>query len=217
MKDGLTLAVPTGRILGETRTLLAESGLTLPDGLGSDRQLYFPNTGLSFLLVKDKDVPTYVEHGVADVGIVGMDILNEHPSRTLQPLTLPIGRCRMAVAARSSDVGRYRKLPLVRVATKYTRIASDHFHRLGMPITLIPLAGSVELAPVLGLADCIVDVVQTGATLEANGLEIDEVLFESTAAIIVNPSSFRRRATEVRGLLTTLARAAAQESGVDAR
>ena len=154
---------------------------------------------------------------MADAGIVGMDVLNENPSRTLQPLTLPIGRCRMAIASRSSEVGRYRQLPLVRVATKYTRITTDYFHRLGMPIALIPLAGSVELAPVLGLADCIVDVVQTGATLEANGLEIDEVLFESTAATIVNPSSFRRRATEVRNLLTSLAQAAAQESGVDAR
>jgi ATP phosphoribosyltransferase len=159
----------------------------------------------SFLLAKDRDVPTYVEHGVADAGIVGEDILAEANSDVYQPLDLKIGKCRMVVARREDDrAGAYLDLPLVRVATKYPRVALEYFHGRGIPVKVIPLAGSVELAPVLGLADCIVDLVQTGKTLAANGLVEDVVLFESTARLIANRAAFRLKRRRFAALVGAL-------------
>jgi ATP phosphoribosyltransferase len=199
----LTLALPTGRIFEETASLLDRSGIPLPDEARNGRRLRIDAGPCTIVLAKDRDVPTYVEHGVADVGIVGRDVLEEFRPDLYEPLDLGIGGCRMVVATSASGERRsdfYRDLPLVRVATKYPRVATRYFHGRGIPVDVIPLAGSVELAPVLGLADCIVDLVQTGRTLEANGLAIDEVLFESTARLIVNRASYRLKTTLVRAL-----------------
>jgi ATP phosphoribosyltransferase len=202
----LTLAIPTGRIFEETASLLDRGGLALPEAARNGRRLRIETGPLTLVLAKDRDVPTYVEHGVADAGIVGRDVLAEFRPDVYEPLDLGIGACRMVVA-RSDErpEGFYRDLPVVRVATKYPGVATRHFHGLGIPVEVIPLAGSVELAPLLGLADCIVDLVQTGRTLAANGLVIDEVLFESTARFIVNRASYRLKTELLRRLADRLA------------
>jgi ATP phosphoribosyltransferase len=194
----LTLALPTGRILEEILPRLAGAGLTVPrDELRARRLRITAGERLSLILVKDRDVPTYVEHGVADLGVAGRDILAETEPEVFQPLDLGLGRCRMVVARRQDAPPGLGQLPVVRVATKYTQVAVRHFHGRGIPIELIPLAGSVEVAPLLGLADCIVDVVQTGKTLAANDLVEDELLFESTARLIVNRAAFRLKRREI--------------------
>lgn len=204
--ETLTLALPTGRIFEETAGLLERCGVPLPEGARKERRLRIEAGECTLVLAKDRDVPTYVEHGVADVGIVGRDVLAELRPDVYQPLDLQIGACRMVVArSKERSKGFYRDLPVVRAATKYPGVATRYFHRRGIPVEVIPLAGSVELAPVLGLADCIVDLVQTGRTLEANGLEIDEVLFESTARLIVNRASYRLKTELLRSFAERLA------------
>jgi ATP phosphoribosyltransferase len=206
MSGSIALAIPTGRIFNETAELLSRSGWEVPRDDVEARKLLLSNgEHQSFILAKDRDVPTYVEHGVADAGIVGLDVLADFQPDVFQPVDLEIGRCRMVVARRRQEAsGAYLDRPLVRVATKYPRIASDHFHGRGIPVEVIPLSGSVELAPLLGLADCIVDVVQTGKTLEANGLVEDEILFESTARLIINRSSFRLKREALTDFVRTL-------------
>ena len=207
MTTTIRLALPTGRIFDETVELLTRSGFALPDDVREARKLHVPNgRDQSSVLVKDRDVPTYVEHGVVDAGIVGGDVLAETNPDVYQPLDLRIGRCQMVVARHQDQrPGGYRELPLVRVATKYPEVASRYFHGQGIPLEVIILSGSVELAPVLGLADCIVDLVQTGKTMAANGLEIDEVLFESTARFIINRASFRLKARVLGEMVSSLA------------
>jgi ATP phosphoribosyltransferase len=198
----LTLAIPTGRIFEETEALLSSRGVKLPPALRAGRRLRIEADPFTLVLAKDRDVPTYVEHGVADAGIVGADVLLEARPDVFEPLDLGIGACRMVVARPASRAaGFYRDLSVVRVATKYPGVTTRFFHARGIPVEVIPLAGAVELAPLLGLADCIVDLVQTGNTLAANGLEVDEVLFESTARLIVNRASFRLKTEDLRGLV----------------
>jgi ATP phosphoribosyltransferase len=201
----LTLALPTGRVFEETIRLLESRGVPLPALLRSGRRLRIEAPPFTFVLAKDRDVPTYVEHGVADAGIAGYDVLSEASPDVFEPLDLGIGACRMVVARKASrPAGFYRELSVVRVATKYPSIATRFFHGRGIAVEVIPLAGSVELAPVLGLADCIVDLVQSGRTAAANDLEVDEVVFESTARLIMNRASFRLKTEALRGLLTRL-------------
>jgi ATP phosphoribosyltransferase len=198
----LTLALPTGRIFEETAALLSSRGMNLPGGLRTGRRLRVEAEPFTLVLAKDRDVPTYVEHGVADAGIVGADVLSESRPDVFEPLDLGIGACRMVVARPASrPSGFYRDLSVVRVATKYPSVTTRFFHARGIPVEVIPLAGSVELAPLLGLADCIVDLVQSGGTLAANGLEVDEVLFSSTARLIVNRASFRLKTEALRDLV----------------
>jgi ATP phosphoribosyltransferase len=206
MKPNLTLAIPTGRIFKETVEILTRAGWEVSREDVDARRLHLSNGHRqSFILAKDRDVPTYVEHGIADAGIVGEDVLAEANSDVYQPLDLGIGRCRMVVARREDDAaGAYLDLPIVRVATKYPRVASEYFHGRGIPVKVIPLSGSVELAPVLGLADCIVDVVQTGKTLAANGLVEDEILFESSARLIANRAAFRLKRRRFAALVGAL-------------
>jgi len=201
----LTLALPTGRIFAETSELLLSRGVPLPESARSGRRLRIEADPFTLVLAKDRDVPTYVEHGVADAGIVGADVLAESRPDVFEPLELGIGGCRMVLARPASrPAGFYRDLSVVRVATKYPGVATRFFHGRGIPVEVIPLAGSVEIAPVLGLADAIVDLVQTGGTLAANGLQIDEVLFESTARLILNRASFRLKTEALRGLVHRL-------------
>jgi ATP phosphoribosyltransferase len=206
----LTLALPTGRILTELLDVFERAGIPVPQEEVKARKLRISNGAApAMVLVKDRDVPTYVEHGVADAGVVGRDVLAEVDADIYQPLDLGVGRCRMVVARRKEEgPAGYRELPVVRVATKYPQVAAQHFHGRGIPIELIPLSGSVEVAPLLGLADCIVDVVATGRTLAANGLVVDHVLFESSAQLIANRASFRLKRDEMSDLIRQLGREA---------
>ena len=173
------------------------------DALSSRRLILEDEAGrCRFISVKPADVPVYVEHGIADCGIVGRDVLLESEADVLQPLALEIGRCRIAVAAPPG--ASLSELGVVRVATKYPRFAAAHFGARGIPVELIELSGSVELAPLLGLADCIVDLVETGRTLRENGLELIEVITESTARLIVNRASYQLKAAAISGLINSL-------------
>lgn len=190
--------------------LFARASIVVAPAELSSRRLLLGSTDrrFNFIFVKPGDVPTYVEYGVADAGICGRDVLLESQAEVHEPLDLKFGCCRIAVAGRRELVGQdYNLLATVRVATKYPRIASGYFHERGIPIEVIPLSGSVELAPLLGLSDRIVDLVETGRTLKENGLEVIDVITETTARLIVNRASFHLKREEVSALITDLSEA----------
>ncbi len=205
MSEPLVLGLPTGRLLEPVADCLARAGIPLPPVREAGRRLRLRGDGVEALFAKDRDLPIYVEHGVADLGIAGRDVLEEQPLPLYEPLDLGFGRCRMVVARPEG-----RELPpgSFRVATKYPRVAERHFGRRGVPVELIRLSGSIELAPVVGLADAIVDLVETGSTLRANGLVEVETLFTSSARVIVNRAAFRLRGDRIRPMLRRLAEAA---------
>lgn len=202
----LTVALSKGKLLAGTEALFRSAGLPFPEGEG--RRLVVETDGLRFLFVKDMDVPTYVEYGVADCGIAGRDVLLETASDVYEPLDLGFGRCRLMVARPRGGPDPHRA-STVRVATKYPRVASAHFLARGQSVEVVKLAGSVELAPGLGLADCIVDVVETGRTLVENGLEEVEDVAASSARLVVNRASYHARRGEVAALLDALRKAVA--------
>ena len=200
----LTIAIAKGRLQAATLELLANSGLCDTRDVLSSRRLAIEDESgrFRFIFVKPMDVPVYVAHGIADCGVVGRDVLMESDADLLQPLTLGIGRCRIVVAA---PAGMTRNgSGMLRVATKYPRIAAAYFGARGQPVEIIELSGSVELAPVLGLADCIVDLVETGRTLHDNGLSIVEVIAESTGRLVVNRASYQLKAKAVGALIAAL-------------
>jgi ATP phosphoribosyltransferase len=207
----LTLAISKGRLQADALDLLQRAGLRFSsEGLASRRLAIEDESGrYRLIFVKPADVPVYVEHGIADCGIVGRDVLLESEPDLLQPLDLDIGACRIVVAARGETT--LNRFGMLRVATKYPRIAAKHFGSEGVAVDLIELSGSVELAPVLGLADCIVDLVETGRTLEENGLIIVDVITESSGRLVVNRASYQLKATAV-GQLIRSVEAAAKES-----
>jgi ATP phosphoribosyltransferase len=200
----LTIALSKGKLLSGTEDLFRRAGMPFPSSEG--RRLVVPLDGLRFLLVKDLDVPTYVEHGVADCGVAGRDVLLELEPDVYEPVDLGFGRCRLVVARRRGAADATAS-STVRVATKYPRLASAHFLERGRSVEVVRLAGSVELAPGLGLADCIVDVVETGRTLEENGLEAVEEVATSSARLIVNRASYHARRAEISGLVRALEKA----------
>ena len=212
MDSRLLVALPTGRLFRAAEPLLLEAGIPLPPPGRRDRSLRVEGPGAVALFVKDRDVPVYVEHGAADLGVVGRDVLEEQPARLYAPLDLGVGSCRM-VLARPGD--RPLPPPPFRIATKYPEAAGRHFLGRGIAVDLIRLSGAVEIAPALDLADGIVDLVETGGTLAANGLVEEETLFESTARVVVNRASFRLRRPLVQPALRRLA-AAASPSGAAA-
>src|SRR5215213_6731950 len=183
----ITIAIAKGRMQEGALALLARAGIRLSDEAVNSRRLaLMDETGhYRFIFTKPADVPVYVEHGIADCGVVGRDVLLESQADLLLPLNLGIARCRIVVAAAEADV-MTRAPGMLRVATKYSQIASAHFGARGIPVEIIQLSGSVELAPALGLADLIVDLVETGTTLRENGLNIVEVITESTGRLVVN-------------------------------
>jgi ATP phosphoribosyltransferase len=201
----LTVALSKGKLLAGTQDLFRRAGLPFPDG--DSRRLVVPVGELRFLFVKDMDVPTYVEYGVADCGIAGRDVLLEAGSDVFEPLELGFGRCRLVVARPADAPLASDGASTVRVATKYPKVAARHFLGRGFSVEVVRLAGSVEIAPGLGLADCIVDVVETGRTLKENGLEEVEDVAESSARLVVNRASFHARRGEVGHLVETLRRA----------
>jgi len=201
----LTIAIAKGRLQAETLDLLSLAGLGLSsETISTSRRLAVEDESGRYRLifVKPADVPVYVEHGIADCGIVGRDVLLESEPDLLQPLSLNIGACRIVVAA--SESPQVNQPGILRVATKYPRIAARHFGSRGVAVELIQLSGSVELASVLGLADCIVDLVETGNTLRENGLKIIEVITDSTARLVVNRASYQLKADAVSRLVQSL-------------
>jgi ATP phosphoribosyltransferase len=200
----LTIALAKGRMQDDALQLLARSGVSVCRTALKSRRLAIEDESGAYRLVfvKPSDVPVYVEHGIADCGVVGRDVLLESGADLLQPLDLRIGYCRIAVATR---VGTSQPAAgALRVATKYPQIAATHFGARGMPVEIIQLSGSVELAPVLGLADCIVDLVETGRTLTENGLEVVEVITESSGRLVVNRASYQLKAAAVSHLIESL-------------
>src|SRR5918993_5143156 len=187
----LTIAIAKGRMQQDALALLARAGVRVSAEALASRRLAVEDEsgGYRFVFVKPADVPVYVEHGIADCGVVGRDVLLESEADLLQPLDLKIARCRLAVAAPRG--ARTRESGLLHVATKYPRTSAAHFGAKGVPVEIIELSGSVELAPLLGLADCIVDLVETGRTLEENGLAVVETITESSGRLAVNRASYQ--------------------------
>ena len=208
MKSGLTLALPKGRLLDPALDLLRELGVT---GIDPDsRKLIFRDAGrdLEILLLKPADVPAYVTYGAADLGVVGKDILLEQEPDVYEPLDLGFGFCRLVVAEPRALWERDdpAKWSWVRVATKYPRLTEEYFSTRGIQVEIVRLDGSIELAPLVGLADRIVDLVQSGETLRANGLvEVAEIA-RSTARLIVNRASMKTQYAMVTRLIDELGR-----------
>lgn len=210
----LTLALSKGRILDDTAGLLQRCGIVIDPALADSRKLVLPtgDPNLRLLIVRATDVPTYVQYGAADLGIAGKDVMLEHGGDGLyQPVDLDIGRCRMCVAAPAGFdyLNAVRRGQRLRVATKYVNVASRHFARKGVHIDLIKLYGSMELAPLVGLADAIVDVVSTGSTLKANNLVEVEDIMPISARLIVNPAALKMRQAALAPLIAALEQAVA--------
>jgi ATP phosphoribosyltransferase len=197
----LKLAVPRGALLGETLDALDAIGIETSEVRGESRSLIFEGEGITLVTMRPSDVPTYVEAGAADVGITGKDVLLEQADRVVyELLDLGFGRCRMVLAGRKGDerLGEsQRRLGMMRIATKYPRTAERHFEQTGRQVEVIEVKGSVELAPLIGLADGIVDLVATGRTLEENELEVREEILECTARFVANRVAHKLRAVEV--------------------
>jgi len=202
----ITFALPKGRIFDEIVPLLRAAGIEPTDDPEATRKLIVGTTrpDVRLVLVRASDVPTYVQHGGADLGVVGKDTLLEHGGAGLyQPLDLNIARCRMSVATRSDfDYGAAVKQgSRLRVATKYTRIARDHFATKGVHVDIIKLYGSMELAPLTGLAEAIVDLVSTGSTLRANDLVEVEQIMKISARLIVNQAALKLKREPIRAVI----------------
>lgn len=199
----MTMALPKGRLFDKTSELLARCGYNLSLG---ERQLVAREESGRFqaILVKNADLPTYVHHGIAGLGICGSDVIFESGYEFFQLLTLPFGRTRICLAGREEDTRDHRDAGSLRVASKFTRFAREFFHQRGIPVDIIKLDGSVELAPVLGLAPYIVDLVETGSTLRAHNLEVKEVLGETTVQLVANPAYYKYHYQEVDALVQRL-------------
>jgi ATP phosphoribosyltransferase len=204
----LKLAIPRGALWDETLDALDRIGVDTAEMRGDSRSLIFNVDGMSLVTMRPSDVPTYVESGAADLGITGKDVLLEHTDRIVyEILDLGYGACRMVLAGRKGDESlgeTERRLGGMRIATKYPRIAERYFEETGRQAEVIEVKGSVELAPLVGLADGIVDLVATGRTLEENGLEIREEIASSTARLVANRVSHKLRAAEVDNLAERL-------------
>ena len=214
MSAQLVVALPKGRLLDEVSGCLERAGFGLASG-GNGRQLVLPSASqhVSYVLAKPADVPVYVEYGAADLGIVGLDVLRESERDVFEPLLLPLGYCRLVVAAPLGREQRPLRLePNPRVATKFPRLTEAFFRRRGVSAEIIELSGSVELAPLVNLADLIVDLVQTGQTLRDNGLVELRTILESQAVLIANRAAWRLKAAAVSQFVERL-RAVVQESG----
>ena len=209
MAEPLIVALPKGRLTEDALVYLQRAGYGLPAKGDNGRKLVLEGSDgrLRFIMAKPADVPIFVEYGAADMGIVGLDVVREAARDVYEPLSLPFGQCRLVVAGRVDRPDRPLRLERSpRIATKFPRLTEAFFRARGLAPELIVMSGSVELAPLVGLADLIVDLVQTGSTLRENGLTELRVILESQAMLIANRASYRLRAAEVRGLIDALAR-----------
>lgn len=208
----ISIALSKGRILEETGPLLARVGAAPKEDPDASRKLILPTArrDVRLIVVRASDVPTYVQHGAAEIGIAGKDVLHEHGGAGLyQPLDLGIARCRMMVAVRRGFdyAAAVRQGARLRVATKYLQTTREHFAAKGVHVDLIRLYGSMELAPLLNLADAIVDLVSTGATLKANKLHAVEEIMPVSARLIVNQAALKTRRAELQPMIEAFARA----------
>lgn len=207
MSDTLTIALSKGKLLEPAIDLFKRVGLAPKDISAESRRLVFEHqaSGTTIMIVRPSDVPTYVEYGAVDVGVVGADVLMEQATDVYEPLDLGFGACRLAVAAPESAVERNGRHGIkLRVATKYPNMTERFFTQKGIPIEIIKLYGSVELAPLVGLADRIVDLVSSGKTLRAHNLVVTDVIAESTARLIVNRASLNLKHKRVNSLIEAL-------------
>ncbi|PCI18972.1 MAG: ATP phosphoribosyltransferase [Piscirickettsiaceae bacterium] len=200
----LTIAISKGRILKDTLPLLAAVGIEPSEDLSVTRKLIVPSISgdVNLVIIRATDVPTFVEYGAADVGIAGKDVLVEHNSDNLyEPLDLNIARCKLMTA-----VIKGRALPSgkIRVATKYVSLAQQYFAKLGRQVEIIKLYGSMELAPIVGLADCIVDLVDTGNTLKANNMEPLDEIMDISSRLVINKASMKMKHAEIKALVKQL-------------
>lgn len=210
MTTDITFALTKGRILRETLPLLAEAGIEPTEDIDNSRKLVFTSnkSGLRLLVIRGTDVPTYVRHGAADIGVVGKDVLLEHGAEGLyEPLDLGIARCRLMTAA---PTGWQPGSSRVRVATKFTRIARRFFAEQGVHADVIKLCGAMELAPMMNLADVIVDIVDTGNTLRANGLEPIDVIAEVSSRLVVNKAAMRGKHQAIQDIVNAVSAAVAR-------
>jgi ATP phosphoribosyltransferase regulatory subunit len=210
----LRMAVPKGALFPGTIALLRRAGLEIGALADPGRQLIVDADAIRFIIGKPTDIPAYVAYGAADVGIAGADVLAEAALDVAEVADLGFGRCRFVVAEREGSTEAveqsYRRLGVIRVATKYPRIAEAHFASRGIQVELVKLHGNIELAPLIGLADRIVDITATGTTLRENGLRIVEEVMDSSARFVANPVAMRIDAERVTDLAQRLQRAAEQ-------
>lgn len=212
MNTGITLALSKGRIFEETLPLLAAAGITPSESPESSRKLIIGTNrpDVRLIIVRASDVPTYVQYGAADLGIAGKDVINEHGGTGLyQPLDLKIAKCRMMVAVREGYdyAGTVKEGARIRVATKYVNAAREHFAGKGVHIDLIKLYGSMELAPLVGLSDVIVDLVSTGGTLKANGLVAVEHISDVSSRLVVNQAALKLKRGVIQPVVDAFAQA----------
>lgn len=208
--DELTIALTKGRLADQTMELLEKAGYPCEELKEENRKLIFHNRDLklNFFLSKGPDVPTYVEYGAADIGIVGSDIIMEENRRAYEVLDLGFGKCRMCVAGPESARDLLQHHEMIRVASKYPGIAREYFYnRKHQTVDIIKLNGSVELGPIVGLSDVIVDIVETGSTLKANGLTVLETICDLSARMIVNQVSMQMKTQRIQEMITNVRRA----------
>ncbi len=208
----ITIAVSKGRIYEEALPLLAKMGITPIDDPETSRKLILPTTrdDVQLVIIRATDVPTFVEYGAADMGIAGKDVLIEHGAENLyEPIDLNIARCKLMTAAHKDAPAISGR---VRVATKYVMIAQQYFASLGIQAEIIKLYGSMELAPLVGLADCIVDLVDTGNTLRANNLEPRELIMNISSRLVVNKASMKMKNAVIADLLAQFEQVLANQS-----
>lgn len=200
----LNIALPKGRLGDKVYKMLASADYNCPEMLEDNRKLVFESkeNGVRYMLVKPSDVSIYVEKGAVDIGVVGRDVLLESESDVYELLDLGFGKCRLAVAGKKGFV-EDKSIPL-RVATKYPNVTQAYYAGLSRQIDIIKLNGSIELAPILGLSDVIVDIVETGTTLKENGLEVYETVEESSARLIANKSSYQFKKEEIERVVSRL-------------
>jgi ATP phosphoribosyltransferase len=202
----LRIAVPRGALMKDTLDILDRLGIDTAEVRANDRKLLFPDAGI--ITMRPSDVVTYVEAGAADLGVVGKDVLREQGERDVYELVdLGFGGCRMIYATEAGEdraAEALRRLGVMRIATKYPKIAAEHFERTGRQVEIVEVKGSVELAPLTGLVEGIVDLTATGTTLRENGLVIREEIFSATARLIANPVSYRVKAAAIDAVVEVL-------------
>jgi len=220
MSDYITFALPKGRIMQDSMELFAKIGITCPEMEKGSRKLVFenPETRFRFMAVRATDVPTYVEYGCADLGVVGKDTLLEQGKDLYEPLDLRFGYCRMVVAEpkelrREDDPANWSN---IRVATKYPNVTERYFASRGVQVELIKLYGSIELAPLVGLSERIVDLVSTGATLRENGMVEVETIAEITSRLIVNRASLKTKHRRIIRIIEGLEQIIGEEPSISA-
>ena len=204
MKQMLNIALPKGRLGEKVYNMFEESGFPCPSIKENNRKLIFENNELClrYFWVKPSDVAIYVERGAADIGVAGKDILLEYEPDIYELLDLNIGKCRMAVAAKEDFRDNPQKT--LRVATKFANIAKNYYTSLGRDIDIIHLNGSIEIAPILGLSDVIVDIVETGTTLKENNLTVRETIIPISARLIANKASFKFKNSQIEEVIKNL-------------